>query len=437
MQRFFEETLLDWKESGMEKPLMVVGARQIGKTYIIEEFAKNNFEDYLYFNIEKNQDVKNIFEETIDDEKIISNLELYLGKKIDIEKTLIIFDEVQESENCIVSLKYFNESEKPYKIICAGSLLGVKINRFKGSFPVGKVRMEYMYPMNFEEFLLATGNEMLRNKIKECYLKMEPMPEYAHIQALNLYKQYLCVGGMPESVKNLVENDLDILKYDSHIIEDIKDSYIADMKKYVTSEIEAVKIEKVYKNIPSQLAKENKNFKYNFIDDSDDNARKRKYEGAIDWLISSKLILITYKSKRMEIPLKVYVDENIFKLYLSDVGILTCMSEVRYPDIMLDKTFIFKGAITENYIAQELTAKGKSLYYWTSDRSAEIDFVLYSDEDGIIPIEVKSGNNVRSVSLNMYIDEFKPKYAIRFSTRNFGFENNIKSIPLYAAFCIK
>lgn len=434
MQRLFENKLLDWKKSGMNKPLMVVGTRQIGKTYIIEKFAKENFEEYLYFNLEKNIDVRKIFEKNIDDTKIIEELELYLGKKINIEKTIFFFDEVQVSENFIVSLKYFNESEKPYKIVCAGSLLGVKINRFKSSFPVGKIRMEYMYPMNFEEFLIATGKEMLRDKIKECYETMSPMSEFAHEQAITLYKQYLCVGGMPEAVNNFVENDLDILKFDSHIISDIKDMYIADMQKYVKSSLETVKIEKVYKSIPSQLAKDKKNFQYNFIEET---GRKRKYESSIDWLVASKMILINYNSKRMEIPLKVYIDENNFKLYLSDVGILTNMSEIRFPDIMLDKTFIYKGAITENYIAQELAFKGESLYYWTSKRNAEIDFILYSEQDGIIPIEVKSGNNVRSISLNMYIKEYKPKYAIRFSTRNFGFENNIKSVPLYAAFCVK
>lgn len=434
MQRLFENKLLDWKKSGMNKPLMVVGTRQIGKTYIIEKFAKENFEEYLYFNLEKNIEVRNIFEKTVDDTKIIEELELYLGKKINIERTIFFFDEVQVSENFIVSLKYFNESEKPYKIVCAGSLLGVKINRFKSSFPVGKIRMEYMYPMNFEEFLIATGKEMLRDKIKECYETMSPMSEFAHEQAITLYKQYLCVGGMPEAVNNFVENDLDILKFDSHIISDIKDMYIADMQKYVKSSLETVKIEKVYKSIPSQLAKDKKNFQYNFIEET---GRKRKYESSIDWLVASKMILINYNSKRMEIPLKVYIDENNFKLYLSDVGILTNMSEIRFPDIMLDKTFIYKGAITENYIAQELASKGESLYYWTSKRNAEIDFILYSEQDGIIPIEVKSGNNVRSISLNMYIKEYKPKYAIRFSTRNFGFENNIKSVPLYAAFCVK
>ena len=434
MQRLFEKKLLDWKQSEMKKPLMVVGVRQIGKTYTIEKFAKENFEKYLYFNLEKDSQIRDIFEKTIDDTKIIEALELCIGKKIDIEKTILFFDEVQVCENFIVSLKYFNESDKPYKIVCAGSLLGVKINRFKSSFPVGKIRMEYMYPMNFEEFLMATGKEMLKDKIEECYKTMTPMPEFAHEQAIELYKKYLCIGGMPEAIKDFVENDLDVLKFDSHIISDIKDMYIADMQKYVKNKIETVNIEKIYKNIPSQLAKDNKNFQYNFVEE---NGRKRKYESSIDWLIASKMVLINYNSKRMEVPLKVYIDENKFKLYLSDVGILTNMSEIRFPDIMLDKTFIFKGAITENYIAQELTSKGESLYYWTSNRNAEIDFVLYSEEDGIIPIEVKSGNRVRSVSLNMYINTYKPQYAIRFSTRNFGWENHIKSIPLYAAFCIK
>ena len=292
--------------------------------------------------------------------------------------------------------------------------------------------MEYMYPMSFEEFLMATGKEMLLNKIKECYSKMEAMPSFAHEQALTLYKQYLCVGGMPESVNNFIENDLDILKYDSNIISNIIEMYIADMKKYVKGNVETVKIEKVYKNIPSQLAKDKKTFRYNLIDD---DGRKRKYETPIEWLISSGMVLSSYKIKKPEIPLKVYIDEEMFKLYLSDVGLLTSISEIKYPDIMLERPFEFKGAITENYIAQEFSAKDTSLYYWTYGRNAEVDFIIYND-DGIIPVEVKSGNSVKSTSLNIYMKENKPKYVIRISTKNFGFENNIKSIPLYATFLI-
>ena len=434
MERLFEKKLLYWKNKGMKKPLMVFGVRQIGKTYTVEKFAKENFDEYLYFDLEKDDGVRDIFEKTIDPEKIISDIELYIGKKINIDKTIFFFDEVQKSEQFIVSLKYFCQSDKPYKIICAGSLLGVKINRFNSSFPVGKVRMEYMYPMNFLEFLLATGNEMLADKIKECYKSMTPMPDFAHEKALLLYKKYLCVGGMPEAVSDFVENDLDVLRFDSLILGNILEMYISDMKKYVISNVESIKIEKIYRNIPAQLAKENKNFKYNFIEEK---GRKRKYESSIDWLVSSKMVLITYKSKKIEIPLKAFIDEEVFKLYLSDVGLLTKINDIKYQDIISDNVFLYKGAIVENYVAQEFASKEETLYYWSSKRGAEVDFLLYSEKDGIIPIEVKAGNHIRSKSLDVYVDKHKPKYSIRFSTRNFGFENNIKSIPLYAVFCVK
>lgn len=433
MYRIFEKKLINWKNSGMEKPLMVIGVRQIGKTYTIQKFIKENFEEYIYFNLEKEEYLREIFEKTIDSEKIMDEIELYIGKKIDISKTILFFDEVQVSEKFIVSLKYFCESKRPYKIICAGSLLGVKINRFNDSFPVGKIQMEHMYPMSFEEFLIALNKEMLLEKIKESYENMIPLPTFAHEEALLLYKRYLCVGGMPEAVKNFISNESDILKYDSNILSNIIDMYIADMNKYVKNSLETVKIEKVYKNIPVQLAKDKKTFKYNLIEA---NARKRMYEHPIEWLISSGMILNSNKIKKAEIPLKVYQDEEYFKLYLSDVGILVAMSEIRFNDLILDKPFSFRGAITENYVAQEFTANDISLYYWTYGRNAEVDFIIYNN-DGIIPVEVKSGDNVRSTSLKFYINENKPKYSIRLSTRNFGFENNIKSIPLYAAFCIK
>lgn len=429
----FEKILFEWKKSETKKPLMVVGVRQIGKTYTIDKFCKENFTEYLYFNLEKNNEIKNIFDKTIDEEKILEELELHIGKKINLEETVFFFDEIQVSENFIVSLKYFCESEKPYKIICAGSLLGVKINRFNSSFPVGKVRIEYMYPMNFEEFLMAAGKDLLLNKIRTCYSAMEVLPELAHEQALTLYRQYLCIGGMPEAVNDFIENDLDVLRYDSKITSNIVDMYIADMKKYVISSIESVKIEKVYKNIPRQLSKETKTFQYNLIEEG---GRKRKYETPIEWLVSSGMILCSNKIKKAEIPLKVYIDEDMFKLYLSDVGLLTALSEIKYPDIMLERPFMFKGAITENYIAQQFISKGLSLYYWTSERNAEVDFLIYNN-DGVIPVEVKSKDNVQSRSLNLYMTKNNPKYAIRLSTKNFGFANNIKSIPLYATFCIE
>lgn len=433
MKRLFEDTLIKWKNNGMKKPLMVIGARQTGKTYTIEKFISENFEEHLSFNIEKEERIRDIFEKSIDAEVIIKELELYIGKNIDLDKTVIFFDEIQESERLITSLKYFCESKLPFKIICAGSLLGVKLKRLKSSFPVGKVTIEYMYPLNFEEFLLATGKEMLRDKIKECYKTMTPLPDFAHEDALKLYRLYLCVGGMPEAVDNFVNNGLDIFKFDFKILSNIRESYVADMKKYVDNKSESVKIEKVYYSIPEQLAKENKNFQYSILEK---NARGRKYRNPIEWLMASKLVLIANNVKRVEIPLKVFADENTFKLYLSDVGLLLNLSEIKYNEVLMDEDFIFKGVITENYVAQELIRQFPSLYYWTSDRDAEVDFLIHTN-DGIIPIEVKSGINNKSKSLNVYIEYNKPKYAIRLSTRNFGFENNIKSIPLYATFCIK
>ena len=433
MKRQFEEKLMEWKNNGMKKPLMVIGARQIGKTYTIEKFINENFEEHLMFNVEKEEAVKNIFEKSIDDEEVVRELELYLNKKIDLDKTIIFFDEVQESERLITSLKYFCESSKPYKIICAGSLLGVKLKRFNSSFPVGKVEIKYMYPLNFEEFLIAIGKEMLRDKIVECYKNMSPMPKFAHDEAIRLYHEYLCVGGMPDAINNFINNDLDILKFNQSILSDIKIAYMADMNKYLENKNESVKIETVYNSIPEQLAKENKNFQYTVLEE---NARGRKYRSAIEWLIASKLVLMANKISKVQDPMKYFIDKNTFKLYLSDVGLLTNISEIKLNQIILDEDYIFKGVLTENYIAQEFASKEISLYYWESDGNAEIDFLLSNDE-GIIPIEVKSGINNKSKSLNVYIEQNKPKYAIRFSTRNFGFENNIKSIPLYAVFCIK
>ena len=434
MKRQFEEKLIEWKNNGMKKPLMVIGARQIGKTYTIEKFINENFEEHLMFNVEKEEAVKNIFEKSIDDEEVVRELELYLNKKIDLDKTIIFFDEVQESERLITSLKYFCESSKPYKIICAGSLLGVKLKRFNSSFPVGKVEIKYMYPLNFEEFLIAVGKEMLRDKIVECYKTMSPMPKFAHDEAIRLYHEYLCVGGMPDAINNFVNNELDILKFNQNILSDIKIAYMADMNKYLENKNESVKIETVYNSIPEQLAKENKNFQYTVLEE---NARGRKYKSAIEWLIASKLVLMANKISKVQDPMKYFIDKNTFKLYLSDVGLLTNISEIKLNQIILDEDYIFKGVITENYIAQEFASKEISLYYWESDGNAEVDFLLSTNDEGIVPIEVKSGINNKSKSLNVYIEQNKPKYAIRFSTRNFGFENNIKSIPLYAVFCVK
>ena len=433
MKRKIYQELVNWKNTNIQKALMVIGARQIGKTYIIKEFCQNEFPNYIYINLFEQKEIIEIFKENINTDEKFNRMCIYLDKDIDLDNTIIFFDEIQESEELISSLKYFNESDKPFKIICAGSLLGVKLKRMHSSFPVGKVKMLNMYPMDFEEFLIALNSNGLVNEIKKCYQENIPMDNVLHEKALNLYRLYLCIGGMPEAINNLIANDKNILKFDTTIIEDIYTSYLNDMNKYVTNKFEASKIEGLYKSIPSQLSNTSNKFQYGKIST---NARKRNYETALSWLLSSTMVLKCPILKKPEIPPLGFIDDDHFKLYLSDIGILTNMLKIKYNDIILDKLLQYKGIITENYVATQLVANNISLMYWESNNQAEIDFILYND-DGIIPIEVKANDNVSSKRLNIYMKRFKPKYAIRISTKNFGFKNNIKSIPLYAIFLIK
>ncbi len=262
MERKIYRELLNWKNTNIQKPLMVIGARQIGKTYIIEEFCQKEFEKYVYINLFEQPEIVKIFKEEISTAEKFNRMKIYLDKDIDLENTIIFFDEIQESEEIISSLKYFNESKEPFKIICAGSLLGVKLKRMRSSFPVGKVKMLNMYPMDFEEFLIASGSKAFVEEIKKCYQNNTPMDQVLHEKALNLYRLYLCVGGMPEAVKNLLDNEKDILKFDATIIKDIYQSYLSDMNKYVKNKFEASKIEAIYKSIPSQLGNMSNKFQY-------------------------------------------------------------------------------------------------------------------------------------------------------------------------------
>lgn len=432
MKRKIYKDLLNWKENSIDIPLMIIGARQIGKTYIIKEFCKNEFENYIYINLLDNPQIVDLFEQSIPTEEKFTKMQWILNKNIDLEKTIIFFDEIQLSEKLISNLKYFCESDKPFKIICAGSLLGVKINRFHSSFPVGKVKMEYMYPMDFEEFLMATSSQGLIDEIYRCYNEVIPMTNVLHDKLLNLYRLYLCVGGMPQAVQKIVDVNQNIFDFDKTIVKNIIESYLNDMNQYILNNTEKSRIEAIYKSIPSQLGNVSNKFQYTKINS---NARSRDYETALQWLISSTMIYKCNLLKTIQIPPKAYADEEYFKLYISDVGLLISLLEIQYNDILLDNNFLYKGNIAENYVAEQLVRNGVSLYYWKSNSDAEIDFILYN-EDGLIPIEVKASDNITSKSLNSYIKKYNPKYSIRISTKNFGFENNIKSIPLYAAFLI-
>ncbi len=433
MKRKIYQELLNWKNENMKKPLMVIGARQIGKTYIIDKFCKEEFEDYVYINLLEQAEIVKIFKEEINVEEKFNRMQIYLDKDIDLKTTIIFFDEIQESEELISALKFFCESEKHFKIICAGSLLGVKLKRMHSSFPVGKVKMINMYPMDFEEFLIANKNNTLINEIKKCYNNNKPMDNVLHEKALALYRLYLCVGGMPEAIKNLLDNEKNILKFDKSIIENIYQSYLNDMSKYVVNKFEATKIEGIYKSIPSQLANMSNKFQYGKITS---NARKREYETALNWLLSSTMVYKSPILNKVEIPPLGFIIDDHFKLYMSDTGILLNMLQIKYNDIILNRLLQYKGIIAENYVATQLVANNITLMYWESGNQAEIDFILYNEE-GIIPIEVKADDNTGSQSLKVYMKRYNPPYAIRISTKNFGFANNIKSVPLYATFCVK
>lgn len=432
MKRKFIKELEYWQENNIDMPLLIIGARQTGKTYIVKEFCEKKYEKYIYLNFEDRPQLCEFFERDLNPEEIIKNIESLLGENINPENTAIFFDEIQICERAITSLKYFCESKINYRIICAGSLLGVKLHRFQSSFPVGKVLIKNMYPMDFEEFLWANGEEKLAEKIKECYENKQQMLEALHQKALNYYQDYLLIGGMPRAVINYIESNKNVINFNKDIHKSILDSYIADMRKYTTSAAETIKIADIYESIPKQLAKDNTKFKFNIIKL---NANKRDYELPLDWLISGDLVYQAKKVEKMQSPLKAYADSNSFKIYLSDVGLLSTMAGVTKKDIDFSEDNIFKGALTENYVAQMLKTKGEELYYFKPTQNMEIDFAI-NINGIIIPIEIKAGTHKKSNSLKAYIEKYKPEYAIKISANNFGMVNGIFSIPLYAAFLL-
>lgn len=429
MYRKIHEDLIAWK-SDFKMPLMLVGARQTGKTYILDKFCKENFENYIYVNLEKEEAISEVFTNSLNPEEIIEKIQILKKVSFHPEKTILFLDEIQVNEKAITALKYFCESEKPYKIVCAGSLLGVKINRFHSSFPVGKVIIKYLFPMDFEEFLIAIEEEKLIAEIKEHFLTDTPVMSVIHEKAMDLYKKYLIIGGMPTMVQDFIKHDCSIANVNFEMQDYIIATYLADMNKY-TENTESIKNSKIYNAIPRELARENNMFKYSIVDK---DARKIRYESSLDWLIASNMILKCNLTEKNESPLKAFANSDKFKLYLSDSGLLRALSNIDYSEILLDKNEMYKGVLTENYIACEFYSKFKELYYYTFDKY-EIDFLIKINSD-IIPVEVKSGRRTNSKSLKEYIQKYNPKYSIRISSKNFGYENNIKSVPLYAVFCI-
>ena len=425
--RFLEE----WKGSKYRKPLILQGARQVGKTYSILEFGRTHYDNVAYFNFETNPKLNETFEENISPDYLIPILSHIAKQTIVKEKTLIVFDEVQLCERALTSLKYFSEDAPDYHIIVAGSLLGVAVNRAKFSFPVGKVDMKTLYPMDLEEFMLALGKENLIEGIRECFDTDSPLPSALHDEAMLLYRQYLVVGGMPECVMQFAEtNDYILVR---HTQESILLSYLNDMSKYNNlNEIKKTRL--VYDNITVQLSKKNTRFQYKLIKKG---GRAAEFENAIEWLCLSGIVSKVYNVEQIKKPLENYRDIDAFKIYVSDLGLLSAKKEIDANDIlyMVDELNDFKGGMAENYVNAQLSINGYSTYYWESERGAEIDFIIQR-EGKIIPIEVKSADNTRAKSLKVYMDTYKPQYAIKLSQKNFGFEDNKKIVPLYAAFCI-
>ena len=431
MKRKIFESLVEWKTSDERKPLLLNGARQVGKTYILEEFGKERFENVIYLNMEIEDALSHFIDKELSPRKIIQFIEATKRQEIVPETTLIFFDEIQASERTLTSLKYFCEQTPEYYIVAAGSLPGVTINREKYSFPVGKVNEFYLYPLDFEEFFWALGYEKLAEEIKSHFADNEAMPEALHNVALALYQKYFIIGGMPAAVNTFIKTD-SFLK--AQVVQnDILNEYIADMVKYADTTT-SVKIRACYDSIPAQLAKENAKFQYKVVKRG---GTATIFGEAIEWL---NLANITLKCQRLEhgyIPVNAYMDLINFKLYMGDIGMLTLRSEVPLQTILstieTDNTFL--GTMTENYVAQCFKAKNYRLAYWQSEGKAEVDFVLQLDGK-VVPIEVKKGRRTRAKSLGVFMERYQSEYAIRISKKNFGFENKIKSVPLYAVFCI-
>lgn len=431
MERKIVNQLRQWKNSKERMPLILQGARQTGKTYIVNYFAGTDYENSVYCNFEKEKSLNSIFT-NLSPKNIVLELESLKRCNIIPEKTLIIFDEVQACPEALTSLKYFCEEANEYHIIALGSLLGVSVNRGENSFPVGKVQFMNMYPMDFEEFLTACGENFLIEKIRSCYETFSPLEDAFHEKALKLYKEYLFTGGMPRVIEDFIKNHNAQLA--SVLKSDILESYNNDMGKY-NKQSEIPKTRLVYRNISTQLSKENKKFQYKYIKSG---GRASEFESAIEWVCLAGIAERVFRLEHIKLPLEANKSESDFKFYVSDTGLACEMQSILFNDIMFDNPLLseFKGGLTENYVANQLTSNGFKLYYWTSGNQAEVDFVTRIGND-IIPIEVKSAANTRSKSLEIYAKTFLPTYSIRISAKNFGFENNIKSVPLYAVFCIK
>lgn len=425
MYRYAIEDLYKWKNSKYRKPLIIEGARQVGKTWLMKEFGQQMYENTVYINFDSNRQMSDLFSADLNIERIMFGLELYAGHKINSENTLLIFDEIQEVPKALSSLKYFYENAPQYHIICAGSLLGIALHNGT-SFPVGKVDFLKLYPLSFKEFLRAIAAERFVDLIEQHDYKMITSFKQTYIDAL---KQYYFVGGMPEAVLHFSENkDFNEVR---SIQKRILNAYEQDFSKHAPNEI-VPKIRMVWNSIPAQLAKENKKFIYGLVREG---ARAKDYETAIMWLCDCGLVHKVSRITTPHYPLKAYEDLKAFKLFLLDIGLLSCMAGISQR-ILLNRNDLFvefKGALTEQYVMQQLaTISDISTYYYTNDRSsAEIDFLIDNGET-IIPVEVKAEINLKAKSLKAYYEKYQPEISVRTSMADYRKEAWLVNLPLYA-----
>lgn len=424
MYRMAMEQLQKWKTKKRRKPLIIRGARQVGKTWLMKEFGSAAYENVVYVNFDNNERMKNLFEGSLEVERLVTGLELYAGHKIDPDNTLLIFDEVQEVPRALTSLKYFNEDAPQYQIVCAGSLLGVALHQGT-SFPVGKVEFLDLYPLSFFEFMMAMDKERYVELLRKGDFDIASAFKQDYI---DLLKHYYYVGGMPEAVQSFADNrDFNEVR---EIQRRILEAYEQDLSKHAPNEA-VPRIRMLWNSIPAQLAKENKKFIYGLIKEG---ARAKEYELAMLWLTDCGLVHKVHRVTTPSLPLKAYEDLKAFKLFLVDVGLLSCMVGLR-QDVLLDGNELFKefkGALTEQYVLQQLkTIKGLNIYYWTADRgTAEVDFVIDNGSD-VIPVEVKAEVNLQAKSLKVYRDKFQPKLSIRTSMADYKEEEWLLNLPLW------
>lgn len=425
MKRDIYHLLEDWKRSTRRKPLILNGARQVGKTYALKHFGKTSYKKMVYLNFEKDEKLAQYFDGTLDPKQLIKILGIHSGIEIEPQHTLLVFDEIQQCPKALNSLKYFCEEANEYHVVAAGSLLGVKTAGEKG-FPVGKVNFLHLYPLTFFEFLSALGHTKIREFLEE-YNTYEAIPAPLHEKLIEVLKTYFFIGGMPEAVAEYAKTgNFNIVR---EIQLEILSAYEKDFAKHAPPS-EIMKITTVWKQVHRQLAKENKKFIFAAIRKS---ARGRDYEDAIQWLADAGLIHKSYLVESPKFPLSAYADNNIFKIFLSDVGLLGAQSNLS-PQTIIEGDLLFtefKGALTENFVAQELIAtKHKEPYYWTSEGTAEVDFLIEEIHE-IYPLEVKSGTSQKKKSLLVYNQKYSPSKLIRATTMNLKHDGAIYNYPLY------